>query len=429
MTTTSLRKIHLLILHSGHIRPAAEADNATRTADMLRSDSRFQTTVMVAGFAQASRTALALRPDVILLDGVLGDPVDVISELDEALGDLPVIVLLDEADRDRVHACVVAGARGCLLRPVDAETLIGTIVQVTAKARRRRKTESDNPSDGAQRGQLIAVRGAKGGVGATLIATNLALAIKRRAGESMALVDGHFFGGDVSVMLDVAPTRTIADLIPHLDRLDDDLIASTMREHASGVAVLAAPNEFEQAESIRPDDFQRVLDALRTRYAYVVVDCSPFLDQNSIAVLDMADTVLLVATPDVPALKNAARFVQLASQLGYARNKLRLVINRFNAPGALSPSDFEGHLEYVTSFRIPNERNVAGPLTYGQPLMTARKGGPAARALDRLGRTIIAGEGWDGEPRRGPARRLGLPKWWRGERSQMMHSARVAEAV
>jgi pilus assembly protein CpaE len=429
MTTTSLRKIHLLILQSGHIRPAAEADNATRTADMLRSDSRFQTTVMVAGFAQASQTALALRPDVILLDGVLGDPVDVVSELDEALSELPVIVLLDEADRDRVHACVVAGARGCLLRPVEAETLIGTIVQVTAKARRRRKNESERPSDGTRRGQLIAVRGAKGGVGATLIATNLALAIKRRAGDSMALVDGHFFGGDVPVMLDVAPTRTIVDLIPHLDRLDDDLIASTMREHASGVAVLAAPNEFEQAETIRPDDFQRVLDAVRTRYAYVVVDCSPFLDQNSIAVLDMADTVLLVATPDMPALKNAARFVQLATQLGYARNKLRLVINRFNAPGALSPSDFERHLEYVTSFRIPNERNVAGPLTYGQPLMTARSGGTAARALDRLGRTIITGEGWDGEPRRNSARRLGLPRWFRAGQNQMVHSARVAEAV
>jgi pilus assembly protein CpaE len=409
MNHTSLRKIQLLVLRGDHVAATADADDAARTADILRADSRVQRMVVTAGFGQVVQAARAHRPDVILLDGVLGDPVDIVSELDEALANVPVLVLLDEADRNRVHACVVAGARGCLMRPLDAEALVATILQVHAKATRRRKAEAERPADGSKRGHLIAVRGAKGGVGATLIATNLAIAIHRRATASMALVDGHFFGGDVPVMLNVAPTRSIADLIPHLDRLDDDLLGSTMAEHASGVAVLAAPHEFEQAESMRSDDYQRVLDAVRSRYAYVVVDCSPFLDQNSISAMDMADTLLLVATPDVPALKNAARVLQLGVQLGYSQSKLRLVINRFNAPGALAPADFERHLEYFTSFRIPNDGNVARLLTYGQPLVTSRASSPAARALDRLARAIIANEGWDAEPGRKPGRRLALP--------------------
>jgi len=421
MYPTNLRKVQLLVLRGDQLAGTADAGDAVHMANMLRDDFRIQTTVTAGGFGQAVPAAQAHRPDVILLDGVLGDPADVVSELDEALGDVPVLVLLDEADRDRVHACVVAGARGCLTRPVDAETLVETVLQVHAKASRRRKAESARP-DGSKNGHLIAVRGAKGGVGATLIATNLAIAIQRRANTSMALVDGHFFGGDVPVMLDVTPTRSIADLVPHLDRLDDDLLSSTLTEHASGVAVLAAPHEFEQAESIRSDDFQRVLDAMRARYDYVVVDCSTVLDHTSITAMDMADTLLLVATPDVPALKNAARVVQLGRQLGYPRTKLRLVINRFNAPSALAPADFERHLEYATSFRIPNDGNVATLLTYGQPLVTNRTGSPAAKALDRLGQAIISNEGWEDGSARNAGRRLGLPFWpgrGRGQSSQL----------
>jgi pilus assembly protein CpaE len=428
MNSASLRRIHVLVLRGDLVAAAPVAEASVPAEDLLRVESRIQTTVATAGFGQAMRIAQTFRPDVILLDGVLGDPVDLVSELDESLRDTPILVLLDEADPELVHKCVVAGARGCLARSVDSETLVATIVKVHAKASRRRKSDAERPPDGVRLGRLIAVRGAKGGVGTTLLAANLAIAIKRRANASTALVDGQFFGGDVPVMLNLAATRSIADLIPHLDRLDDDMLGSTTAEHASGIAVLAAPPEFEQAETIRADEYQRVLEALRARYAYVVVDCSPVLDQNSITAMDMADTLLLIATPEMPALKNAARLVQLGAQLGYAHGKLRLVVNRFNAPGALTASEFEHYLEYRTSFRIPNDGNVVRALTAGQPLVTLRGGSPAARAIDRLARTIVANEGWEGESRRAH-RFLGLPIWPGGGRSQALQLQPAVEAA
>jgi pilus assembly protein CpaE len=100
------------------------------------------------------------------------------------------------------------------------------------------------------------------------------------------------------------------------------------------------------------------------------------------------------------ALKNAARLVQLGARLGYSEQKMRLVVNRFNLSGAIARSDFEEHLEYRTSFRIPNDGAVDRALSRGEPLVTFQPSCPAARALERLARNLITNDGWEGEPRR-----------------------------
>jgi pilus assembly protein CpaE len=347
---------------------------------------------------------------VVLLDGVVGDPVELVAELDEALQKLPVLVILDPAENERAHDCVVAGARGCLVRPVDPNALAHTIFRVHERAvRRRKQLEAEAEAAGKGGGRLIAVRGAKGGVGATVIATNLAVAIRRQSDRRVVLVDANFFGGDVPGALNLVPDGNIADLLPHLHVLDDDLLASTLVEHPSGVAVLAAPTEFERAEAIRSEEFQRVLEVLRARYDYVVLDCSPFLDHNTVAALDQADLVLLVSTPEIVSLKNAGRFILLGAELGYSDAKMRLVINRLRSPGAIRRADFERHLEYRMSFGLPNDTAVVQALTRGEPLVTFQRTSRAARALDRLARTVLANRGWEGEPRPLGRRLLRLP--------------------
>jgi pilus assembly protein CpaE len=331
-----------------------------------------------------------MRPDVVLLDGFASESANLVTELDEALTDTPVLVLLNE--QDHVQACVGAGARGCLLRPLDVDALAETIVQVHERNSRRRQLLVEQATT-PTRGRLIAVRGTKGGVGTTAIAVNLAVAIQRQTRQTVALVDGHFFGGDVPVALNLSPNRTVVDLLPSLDRLDDDLLTTTLVKHTTGVSVLAAPTEFQQAESVKSEAYERVLDALRIHYAYVVVDCSPFLDQNTITALDVADTVLLVTTPELAALKNAARVLQLGARLGYSESKLRLVVNRSSLSDAISSADFEQHLVYRTSFRLPNDGAVSRSLGRGEPLTSGR----AARGLDQLARTVVHNSGWEGE--------------------------------
>jgi pilus assembly protein CpaE len=321
-----------------------------------------------------------------------------VADLDEAMADTPIVVVLDESQRDRAQACVLAGARGCLTQPVDSAALSATILKVHDRAARHRKLYADRSSRSSDSlGRLIAVRGAKGGVGASVVATNLAIAIREQTKQATALVDGQFFGGDVPVALNLKPTRSLLDLARHLNGLDGDMLRATLVEHSSGLAVLAAPPDFEDAEAIRSDDYQRVLDALRTHYAYVIVDCSPAVDQNTLTALDMADLLLVVSTPEIAALKNTARLLELGARLGYTDAKMRLVLNRFNAPGALAPTDFAPYLAHRTSFLIPNDGTVVRSLTRGEPSVTQR-GSKAGKALDQLAKTVVENAGWADEP-------------------------------
>jgi pilus assembly protein CpaE len=414
-TSTSLtpdpRKIQLLVLHGELSSIGPAVDNAERTEDLLGKEPRIVSVVATAAFGQAVKAAQSHNPDVILLDGVFGDPADLATELDEAMSDTPIVVVLDESQYDRAQACVLAGARACLTRPIDPATLSTTIFKVHERASRQRMLHAKQP--GAQDiGRLIAVRGAKGGVGASVVATNLAIAIRRRTGQPTALVDGHFFGGDISVALDLKPARSLIDLVRQVNGLDEDMLRATLTEHPSGLAVLPAPLDFEDADAIHADEYQRVLDVLRMHYMYVIVDCSPAMDQNTLTALDMADVLLLVSTPEIAALRNAARVLELGARLGYSPAKMRLIMNRFDEPGALAPSDFEPYLAHSTSFRIPNDGKVIRALTRGEPLVMQR-GSKAGKTLENLAKTVVDNAGWADEPNGSAGRgllRFGLPR-------------------
>jgi pilus assembly protein CpaE len=391
-------RIHALILRDELSIAGNELDQPERSELVLEHDPRFRITTAKAGYGEAVRAARAYHPDVIVIEGVHTDPVELVAELDESVQKVPVIVILDEADRSRAHECVVAGARGCLVRPVDPSILVETIVQAYDRATRRRKQlEAEFQTSAAQGGRLIVVRGAKGGVGGTVVATNLAVAIRRLTGERVALVDAHPFGGDIALALNLVPARTLADLIPHLNSLDDDLLASAMTPHQSGVNVLAAPFDPEHGDMISAEQFYKVLEGVRARHDYVIVDSGPSVDPNSITALDMAELLLLVSSPELAALKNAGQFIQLGAKLGYSEAKMRLVVNRQKIPGGIPRADFERHLAYRMSFGIPDDRTMIRSLTRGEPLVTLQRTSRAARALDRLARTVVANAGWEGE--------------------------------
>ena len=389
---TSPRRTHLLILHGANGQDSA-------LEEILGSEPSFQLTALHGAPGQAVQTVRSTHPDVIVMAGAHANLLMTVNELDERFPSTPIVVVLPELEQDRAQACLVNGARVCLVQPVDSDELISTIMQVHDKAERRRQSHAEAPA--TPHGRLIDVRGSKGGVGTTTTAVNLAIALHRETEKSVALVDGHLFSGDTSAALNITHNRSISDLVAHLAHLDDDLVATTLADHRSGIAVLSAPSEFEQADTITADDFRQILDALRKRYQYVVVDSAAAVDQITLATMDAADLLLLLTTPELAALKNAARLVQLGVRLGYPEHKLRLVVSRHNMAGAISPTDFERHLEYRTSFRLPHDSAVVGSLTRGEPLVTASRSSSAARAFANLAKAVATNAGWLGEPHAG----------------------------
>jgi Flp pilus assembly CpaE family ATPase len=249
-------------------------------------------------------------------------------------------------------------------------------------------------------GQVIVLLGPKGGVGRSTIAVNLAVGLARLYGKHVALLDANLWHGDVAVLLDLHADRSIASLVEKADHLDLDALRSVLIPHASGVEVLLAPPSPAHVETIPaalPAQVARLCQAL---FDFVVVDMPSSLEEYVLQLLEVADHVVMVTTPEVAALCNTAELLKLAPNLGWA-DRLLLVLNRANSGVALD------QLEKTLGLPVDVTIVSAGPLILdsanrGQPLLGRDVAG-TERVTRDLGRLVarIAGEDipvWAGKP-------------------------------
>ncbi|HVH07578.1 MAG TPA: P-loop NTPase, partial [Myxococcota bacterium] len=235
----------------------------------------------------------------------------------------------------------------------------------------------------ARAGRAIAVLGAKGGVGTTTIACELAAALAR-PGARTALLDAKAYFGDVALHLDFTPSHTLADVASRADDLDAAYLATVAQRHElTGVHVVAAPASPEDADAIAPGHVQRSLELLKSEFAYVVVDLPRITDEAALACLDRADLILLVTTAEVPALARARQHAALLDQLGHSPDKIRVVANRCGRPGVLADEDPLRAVGLAPAAYLPDEASAASDaLASGRPIavVAPRSTFAAARA-------------------------------------------------
>jgi len=176
-------------------------------------------------------------------------------------------------------------------------------------------------------GTVVSVFAPKGGVGATTLAVNLAGLLAKR-GERTCLLDLDLDRGDALSMLDLPGNYGVADVIANLHRLDRDLLDAAVPRHRSGVRVLAQSTKIEESGAIEPSTLERLIEFLRGHYDRLVVDGLQGFDELSLAALDASQTILLVVTQEIPAVRNARRCVDLLRRLGYGDDRVRMVVNR-----------------------------------------------------------------------------------------------------
>jgi len=290
----------------------AHGEDAAR--DDIVALLRASAQVAVVGVARSGDSAIALArkhaPDILLIDdGLPGGGGAVATERIGAL--LPgaaVILLAAELSADTLQRAMGAGARQLVALPPAPGELLETIAQVhAALVGRRAPPPAPVGPPVALAGQVVAVFSLKGGVCCTTVATNLAVAIRRETGLRVALVDASLPVGDVGTLLDLPPTRSVADLVG-LEEDDAAAVEDALLTHApSGVRVLQAPHQAERAETVTGDLLRQTLETLRGQHEYVVVDTHAALDERVLPVLETADTLLLALTPDVAASARDAR--------------------------------------------------------------------------------------------------------------------------
>lgn len=331
--------------------------------------------VLPAGPAAAAKAAKQHAPDVVLLAPPRGPLTESVELLDAAYT-APIIVLLTPEQLPAARAVLLAGARAYLHDDLNRDELVDTITSVLTRERRRGAAMAKKLGvAGAEQGQVVAVHGVKGGVGATTIAVNLAVATRLATRARVALVDANLYSGDVAVSLNLMSRNSLADLTPHLKELDQEFLNRAAVRHGSGLSAFLAPDDLERAQAVNGEQMGRILKVMRQHFDYVVVDTCSLPDQVTSAALDAADRIVLVLTPELPALKNAARFLQLAADFGYGGAKLVPVLNRGNSRGALGLADIQDHLRCPIAVAIPSDgRTLIGATNAGEVVVGKRRG-------------------------------------------------------
>lgn len=208
-----------------------------------------------------------------------------------------------------------------------------------------------------RRGKVITVFSAKGGSGATIVASNLAGALRKAGGEDsrVVLLDFNLEMGDVLVFLDMASRYSFHELLANMHRLDSELLYGSLAAHSSGLRVVSQTDHLEEGRDLSSDDAARILAFLRQHFDFIVIDGVRDFRELALLALDKADTILLVMTQDIPALKNANRCLRIFKRLGYTDDRVKLVLNRYRRVGQLTPDSIGDALGRKVSITIAND--------------------------------------------------------------------------
>lgn len=214
------------------------------------------------------------------------------------------------------------------------------------------------------------------------MAVNLGIALNNDETQSV-IVDGNLQFGDVAVFINEQGKNTILDLASIVDELDPEIVGDVMVKHGdSGIHVLAAPPRPEQAEAVSGGQFAQILQYLRRLYAYVIVDTPSMLTDIVLSSVDESDIVVLVATQDIPSIKNSRLFLDLASSMGVERERIVFALNKYDKRIGITPEKIGENLKVEVSAIIPlDERVVIPSVNRGIPFILGNQTQPASRGI------------------------------------------------
>ncbi len=357
--------------------------------------------VHVASDGQAGvEMAGSIEPDLILMDVAMPKldgyaATQQIRAAERAGRRVPIIMLTAEADVEQRVKGLRAGADDDIVKPFHPLELIARI-----KALLARSGGGQEAKPGAEQptlGQLYCFYPAKGGVGTTTIAINTAIALARRFKRKTALLDANLQFGDHRVFMDLGlDTPSIVNAITEPD-LDAELLKRLVTGHHSGIELLLAPPNPEQADIVverqrsDPGSLSRILSLLRHAYDYSLVDMAKAIDDFNLQLFDEADVIFVVMTADLSCLKNVRLVLETMDSLGYERSKIQLVLNRSNAYTGINVDNAESALGRKIDYQVINEyRGAIGALNSGEPFMSSRPDGPLGQSVSKFAREVDA---------------------------------------
>lgn len=299
-----------------------------------------------------------LVPHLIIVDDDLGGASSVllITQLARRAPEAVLLALVEGNAIAEASQVVLAGARGFVTKPVQPDRLASTVQQALALQPVRPALTQSTP---AVEGRIVVFCAPKGGTGRTTLAINTSLSLRRHTNQPVVLVDADYAAPALDVALNLPGTTNIADLLPRLTHLDEELISGVLATHVSGLRVLLAPPPADLTSPISLPHVQQVLAKLKRMFPWVIVDLGLPMDETAFAFLDGADRIVMSVLPEMVGLRNTRLMLDQLLSRGYPEDKVWLVLNRATMRGGVPVRDIERRLRVRVKFRIPDDQPLA----------------------------------------------------------------------
>jgi pilus assembly protein CpaE len=330
------------------------------------------------------------KPTVILL--ALEDPpvrgLATLEALQQQSPDTPIVVYSSSLNPALMRQAMRAGARDYLEKPVSVRDLRDAIHTVLAQEEQRQLARWSEDGASRARGTVLTVAGAKGGIGKTTVATNLAIALREATGQDVVLVDCDAQFGDVAVMLDMDVERSIADLARNELEINRTTVAPYLARHSSGIDVLLAASEPEDWRALQDGHIAAIAHALAESHEYVVLDTPGTMNEVVASCLREAAQVLLVTSLDVSSVKDTKTAVRILDSWGVPHERLQLVVNDNTRASVVTVADVSEATGVPCNRLIPNDGRVGNSVQTGVPLIVSQPSSGFSRAIVELAESI-----------------------------------------
>ncbi len=378
------------------------SENTPGAADEIARKLTEADDIKIVGYArdglEAAQMTAQLNPDAALIytdmSGMDGFQACRMASLAAPQTGCILIVPPGSDNQETWQKAMNAGARGLLTAAASVEELLETVRQAGSLTDHIDEPEYQLITDPSKMPVTIAVTGAKGGIGKTTIATNLAICLQKQFPSQVVLVD--FLGqyGDVPLLLDMHPQGGLGELML-LDELDADAVQSQLAQHNSGLWILAAPNGNNMSRiepNIRVPYIADLISILRSKYRFVVFDAPPLVGNISSYLFSRCNFVVVVTyLVDLAAIRDTGTLIETLANSQRPTESIKLVVNRRSQHNSFSITDLQQAVNHDIAAEIPEDSTaVTSALNEGIPLALKAPGSPVVQAIRSLSQDIVA---------------------------------------
>lgn len=335
------------------------------------------------GISKLASVAQQQHPDVIVVEGLCHDASELapIEFITTNYPQMIIIMLCSQQSSEFLINAMRVGVREVLPSPVANLTLEAAISRAEAKLGGRSSQRT---------GRVIAFLSCKGGSGATFLATNLGHQIGAE-GKKVLLIDLNLqFGEALLTVHNRKATSDIAEVARNIDRLDASFLKASTIAVSTNFEILDVPVDPAQSLQIKPEHLDAILNVAINQYDFIILDVNRNLDDVTIKALDRAHNIFLVVQMLLPYLRNANRMMTVFRSLGYAQDKVELLVNRFWKNGDIGLDDLRASLGVTKMRVIPNGyKEVAKAINQGEPLVTVSKSSAVVKAIGELAQSLL----------------------------------------